>query len=206
MREIFAVIVFLAALTTSQNDAPPDPFGDNTTVALAGRLVETWRTIRGELAGDHALLGACVDSTKAKCAQARALWRIIDDAKQQHGLAVIGHINRAINFSIVPFEPSEWLTALDAMNGAADCQGYATAKYFALREAGIPAERVRLVIVHQRGHVEDHMVTAVWNDGIWLILDNGTLVTVPDTQTKYMPLFVLDDDGVRRYIAAPSVS
>jgi len=207
MREIFLVIVVSAALTTSQNDAPPDPFGGNTTAAFAGPLVESWQTVRGELAGDHALLSACVDSTKATCAEARTLWKIINDAKQEHdSLTVMRHVNRAINLSIVPFEPSEWLTALDAMNGAADCKGYATAKYFALREAGIPGDRLRLVIVHQRGHVENHMVTAAWNDGTWLILDNGTLVLLPDIETRYTPLFVLDDDGVRRYIPAASTS
>jgi predicted transglutaminase-like cysteine proteinase len=199
MREILATIIFLAALNTGNAGVPPDPFGGNTEVVFYGNLVTGWREVRDELIGDHAMLGACVDSTSAPCAQARTLWQIINDAKQQDGLARIGHINRAINMSIVPFEPSQWLTALEAIKGAGDCQAYATAKYFALREAGIAADRVRLVIVHERGYAENHMVTAVWYPGRWLILDNRTLTLSMDTESKYMPVFVLDDDGLRRY-------
>jgi predicted transglutaminase-like cysteine proteinase len=149
------------------------------------------------------MLGACLDSNTAPSAQARSMWKIINEAKDLRGSSRIGHINRAINMAIVAFEPSEWLTGLDAMNGAGDCQAYATAKYFALREAGIAAYRVRLVVVHDRGHIEDHMVTAVWHGGQWLILDNLTLTLVPDTASKYTPLFVLDGDGVRRFVVAP---
>jgi len=165
-----------------------------------GPLVESWRTVYGELAGDHALLGACVDSTSTGCGPPRTLWQIITEARDQEGLAIIGHINRTINLSITPFEPSEWLTPLDAVNAEGDCKAYATAKYFALIEVGIAADRVRLVIVHQRNHVEDHMVVAVYQDGRWLVLDDSTLTLVLDSDaSEYTPLFVLDDHGVRLF-------
>ncbi len=206
MRVIIAIIVFLAALASgSDPGVPPDPFGGNTGVVASGSLVTGWQAVRGELAGDHAMLGSCLNNDAAPCAQARTMSKIIDDARNQRGLARIGHINRAINMAIVPFEPSEWLTALDAINGAGDCQSYATAKYFALREAGIPVDRVRLLVVHERGHVEDHMITAVSLHGQWLILDNGTLVLLADTESKYTPLFVLSDGGVRRYLTGAPV-
>ena len=38
-------------------------------------------------------------------------------------------------------------------------------------------------------------VVAVWIDR-WLILDNRTLIMVPDDQTRYRPLYVLDLQGV----------
>jgi predicted transglutaminase-like cysteine proteinase len=177
-----------------------DPFGGNTVDVPQGPLVESWQTVYEELGGDHALLGACVDSTSSECGPTRTLWEIIAEARDQEGLAVIGHINRTINLSITPFEPSEWLTALDAINAEGDCKAYATAKYFALIEVGIPADRVRIVIVHQRNHVEDHMVVAVYQDDRWLILDDLTLALVQDTdESEYTPLFVLDNLGVRLF-------
>ena len=177
---------------------PIDPFGGNTVDVPQGPLVESWQTVYEEFGGDHALLGACVDSTSTECGPSRTLWEIIAEARDQEGLAIIGHINRTINLSITTFEPSEWLTALDAINAEGDCKAYATAKYFALIEVGIAADRVRLVIVHQHNHVEDHMVIAVYQDDRWLILDDLTLALVQDTdESKYAPLFVLDDDGVR---------
>ena len=65
---------------------------------------------------------------------------------------------------------------------------------------GIAADRIRLGIVHQRNHVEDHMVVAVYQGGRWLILDNLTLALVQDTdEAEYTPLYVLDDHGVRLF-------
>jgi predicted transglutaminase-like cysteine proteinase len=179
---------------------PIDPFGGNTVDVPEGPLVEGWQSVYEELGGDHALLGACVDSTSTECGPPRTLWEIIAEARDQEGLALIGHINRTINLSITPFEPSEWLTAIDAINAEGDCKAYSTAKYFALIEAGIAADRVRLVIVHQHEHIEDHMVVAVYQDERWLILDNLTLALVQDTdESEYTPLFVLDNHGVRLF-------
>ncbi len=87
---------------------------------------------------------------------------------------------------------------MEAINADGDCKAYATAKYFALIEAGMAPNRVRLVAVRQPGQPLDHLVVAAWVDR-WLILDNRTLIMVPDNQTRYTPLYVLDLQGVRGY-------
>ena len=199
-RTVLAAIALVIAMTGHLYARPIDPFGGNTVDVPQGPLVESWRIVYEELGGDHALLGACVDSTSAECGPSRTLWQIVAEAQHQEDLALIGHLNRTINLSITPFEPSEWLTALDAINAEGDCKAYSTAKYFALIEAGIAADRVRLVIVHQRNHVEDHMVVAVYQNDRWLILDDLTLALVQDTdESEYTPLYVLDDHGVRLF-------
>jgi predicted transglutaminase-like cysteine proteinase len=199
-RTILAAIAVVIGMTDCVYARPIDPFGGNTVDLPQGPLVQNWQTVYEELAGDHALLGACVDSPSTECRPSQTLWEIIAEARDREGLALIGHINRTINLSIVPFEPSEWLTALDAIDAEGDCKAYSTAKYFALREAGITADRVRLVIVHHRDHVEDHMVVAVYQEDRWLILDNLTLALVQDTDaSEYIPLFVLDNHGVRLF-------
>jgi hypothetical protein len=43
------------------------------------------------------------------------------------------------------------------------------------------------------------VVAALWQDR-WYILDNLTLVLVPDALSDYQPLLVLDDQGVRSYV------
>ena len=69
-------------------------------------------------------------------------------------------------------------------------------------ELGILADHVRLVIVHNRRHVEDHMVAAMYQDGEWIILDNLTNVLLRDWEkTDYEPLAVLDYKGARRYLS-----
>jgi predicted transglutaminase-like cysteine proteinase len=71
-------------------------------------------------------------------------------------------------------------------------------KYFVLRELGIPASHVRLLIVHAHHRNENHMVVAVYLEGQWLILDNLTLALLRDNdEVGFTPLFVLDNSGVR---------
>jgi predicted transglutaminase-like cysteine proteinase len=99
--------------------------------------------------------------------------------------------------------PANWVGPLEAItmkNG--DCKSYSLAKYAAAQEVGIPADHVRLVIVHQRVRNEDHMVVAVYQDGEWFILDNLTNVLDRDWQkADYEPLAILDYKGVRRYLS-----
>jgi predicted transglutaminase-like cysteine proteinase len=84
-----------------------------------------------------------------------------------------------------------------------DCKAYSLAKYAGAQELGISADHVRLVIVHNRRHGEDHMVAAVHQEGEWLILDNLTNVLLHDWEkVDYEPLAVLDYRGARRYLSA----
>ena len=71
--------------------------------------------------------------------------------------------------------PSELLRA-----GGGDCEDFATAKYFALRQLGVPAERLRLAYTRAfdaaRGRIEPHVV--LWyrstQDTEWRVLDSLT--------------------------------
>jgi predicted transglutaminase-like cysteine proteinase len=130
---------------------------------------------------------------------AATLLDIVTEAKRYHGKALIAHINRAINLLIRP-TPGAWVGALEVLRFAdGDCNSIA--KFFALHEAGVPPERVRLVIVRNHRRSEDHMVVAVYDEGALFILDNATMIVATDTEdaTHYTPLFVLDKAGVRRY-------
>lgn len=126
---------------------------------------------------------------------------VVDDARQYRGRALIGHLNRSVNLMIKP-SAGDWTSALDILKlGSGDCKDYSIAKYAALLRAGISATRIRLVIVHNIARKEDHMVVGVYDDGQWLLLDNLTMTLVKDGDRKgYVPLYVLDETGVRRYI------
>jgi predicted transglutaminase-like cysteine proteinase len=207
IRSTLIIAIFVATLsaTRSAHCASSDPFGNTTLQVASGPLLEKWFATINKLGRDHALFGACIDSEVAGCAAAQKLAAIIEDAKAQNGLAVLGHINRAINFEIKPVAQSDWLSPLEAINGGGDCKTYAISKYFALLEAGVAADHLRLVIVHARGQPGNHMVVAaLWQDH-WFILDNLTLMLVPDEVSEYVPLLVLDDKGMRSYVV-PAVN
>jgi predicted transglutaminase-like cysteine proteinase len=85
--------------------------------------------------------------------------------------------------------------------GSGDCKDYAIAKYAALLRAGLSPDRLRLIIVRNNARKENHMVVGVFEEGQWLLLDNLTMRLVKDTdRNDYVPLFLLDETGARRYI------
>jgi len=101
-----------------------------------------------------------------------------------------------------------WSPPLETLaTGRGDCEDYAIAKYVALTAAGVAAADVKLVVVRNLAANEDHAVAAVRFDGDWLVLDNRWLTLVKDLDMpKVVPLFVLDDHGVRQFAAASVAS
>ena len=89
-------------------------------------------------------------------------------------------------------------------HGAGDCEDYAIAKFTALRLAGVAADDLRIVIMHDTISGEDHAVAAARLDGHWLTLDNRRMAMVEDVAVRnYRPSFVIDQDGVRQYVDMP---
>jgi predicted transglutaminase-like cysteine proteinase len=131
--------------------------------------------------------------------------KIVEEARQNQGKALLAHLNRSINLMIKPTPFYGFLVGpLEAITTrSGDCKTYAIAKYAAVRVAGISPDHVRLVVVHSRRHSWDHMVAAVYQDDEWLILDNLTNVLLRDSEkTDYEPTMILDYKGIRRYSSA----
>ena len=76
------------------------------------------------------------------------------------------------------------------------------AKYVALQAAGVAPEDIELVVVRNTDTSENHAVVAVRLDGTWVILDNRRLALVPAREIRHAtPLFVIDEQGVRQFMA-----
>lgn len=198
---IFVMAVGLPA-PSKADDRPSDPFGDYTTdVNKDAPIVKTWDLLRYKMMIERGYFHKCLETKD--CPSIPALAKALDEIRQYQGKALLGHLNISVNLMIKP-APAVWMAPLEAItmkNG--DCKSYSVAKYAGAQELGISADHVRLVIVHNRRHGEDHMITAVYQDGEWLILDNLTNFLVRDSERKdYEPLAVLDYKGIRRYLSA----
>jgi predicted transglutaminase-like cysteine proteinase len=206
MRAVFVIIVAVVvsfAVAASADDRPSDPFGDHTIELKEGPLVEIWSAVRDELADDQLRTQSCVEFSKDPCPSVSTFVKIVDEARENDGKALLGHLNRSINLMIKP-APGDWTGPLETMKlGNGDCKAYSIAKYAAALEAGISPDRVRIVIVHNQQRHEDHMVTAIYENTRWLILDSLTMLLLQDSEkTDYEPLAVLDQTGVRSYLLA----
>ena len=190
-----------------------EPFGLFAAPLSEGGVVEKWLRVERKLDDERVQLALC-DGDRDRCASPAALrfLAIVDDARSREGRARLGEINRAINLSIRPMsdeaqygQPDVWSSPLVTFaHGAGDCEDYAIAKFVALRMAGISPDDLRIVIMRDTVHGEDHAVAAARLDGEWLMLDNRRMAMVADANTRnYRPLFVINQDGAMRYADAP---
>ena len=190
-----------------------EPFGLFTSALSAGGLREKWLGVQRSLDDEMVQLALC-DGDRERCVSPAALQflAIVDIARAREGRARLGEINRAINLAIRPMSDlaqygqiDVWTSPLVTLaQGAGDCEDYAIAKYVALRLAGIAADDLRIVIMHDTIRGEDHAVAAARLDGHWLTLDNRRMAMVEDSDVRnYRPTFVIDQHGVMRYDDAP---
>jgi len=186
-----------------------EPFTDVTAMMTEGPLMEKWLTVEARILDERAVLESCrADRSHCRSHEALDFLHIIEGAQAKTGLARLGEINRAINLAIRPGDDlanygviDYWSSPLETLaKGSGDCEDYAIAKLVALREAGIAAADVRLVIVRDSLRLEDHAVVAARDGERWLILDNRRLMMLPDTAlATYRPMFAIDEEGVRKY-------
>ncbi len=194
-------------------DPGAEPFGLFAAMLPEGPLPAKWREVERAVEAERATLAACRADPGTCDAPARQFLAIVALAASHEGRARLGRINRAINLAVRPVSDraqhgvdDRWTAPLATLAaGAGDCEDYAIAKLVALREAGVAADDLRLVILRDTAGAEDHAVAAARLDGRWLILDNRTLALVEDgALVKYRPLFALDAGGVRRLAAQPA--
>jgi predicted transglutaminase-like cysteine proteinase len=188
------------------------PFGLATTPMNDGDVAGKWKAVTARIASDNEILARCRTGALPCPAAAEKFLAIVRQGRAATDRARIGVINRAINLAIAPMSDlaqwgvaDRWSPPLETFaTGHGDCEDYAIAKYVALTAAGVAPEDVKLVIVRNIALDEDHAVVAVRLNGDWAMLDNRWLTLVADNAMRQVtPLFVLDDDGVRKF--APPV-
>jgi predicted transglutaminase-like cysteine proteinase len=190
-----------------------EPFGLFAQLLSEGGLRDKWLGVEHRLDDERVQLALC-DGDRDNCVSPAALQllAIVDIGRAREGRARLGEINRAINLAIHPMSDLAQYGQIDVWSSplvtfahaAGDCEDYAIAKYVALRLAGVTADDLRLVVLHDTIRGEDHAVAAARLDGHWLMLDNNRMAMVEDADVRnYRPLFVLDERGVMRYGEPP---
>jgi predicted transglutaminase-like cysteine proteinase len=186
-----------------------EPFGVFAYAIATGSLQEKWSKLKERIDDEMVQLALC-DGDREGCVSPAALklLAVVDQARTREGRARLGDTNRAINLAIKATGDGDadvWSSPLATFQrGAGDCEDYAIAKMAALRLAGIPADDLRIVVVRDTLHGEEHAVAAARLDGHWLMLDNRRMAMVEDDEARtYQPLFVLYQSAVMKYAGAP---
>ncbi|NUU35748.1 cysteine protease LapG [Pseudomonas sp. C2B4] len=126
------------------------------------------------------------------------------DAPERDQLnAVNRFFNQQLNFqddTRIWRQTDYWATPVESLiKGAADCEDYALAKYFSLRELGIPSDKLRITYVKALNQNQAHMVLTFYSSPTAdpLVLDNLISDIRPASQRKdLLPVYAFNAEGL----------
>lgn len=102
--------------------------------------------------------------------------------------------------SIVYGERDRWASLRDFLEKSGDCEDFAIAKYITLRQSGVPADAMQIVMVYDPAGAADHAILAVQYDAQIFVLDNRHDSIVPDERGHaYRPYFSFNEDTLWTY-------
>jgi predicted transglutaminase-like cysteine proteinase len=191
-----------------------EPFGLSAAPAPAGPMWIRWREFDTGVAQSADAISRCrAEPSTCSPAQTRLI-ALIDIARNADGRARFGLVNREVNLSIAYTSDATqhgasdvWSSALASLESRrGDCEDYAIVKYVTLREAGVPAEDLRLLVGRVASLGQAHAVLAARLDGHWLILDNRRMTMIEDERASDLqPLFAFDSIGVKQFAGRENI-
>lgn len=167
-------------------------------------MTAKWKSLQAIVALETRIIALCRQLPDACPPSTARFLAIVDAAREETGRVRAGLINRAVNLAIRFSRDTTQFGAADVWqsplmtfaSGSGDCEDYAIAKYFALREAGMSIDDLKIVVVHDARIGEDHAVTAARIGGEWFILDNRRTALLTDAQASdFKPLIALGDEA-----------
>lgn len=182
-----ALVVILSLLAPVTAEAA-FRFEDGVYLGSADLLAD-WSGALARARAQQSELDACF-ADEARCdRRLRGLHLLVKRARALDRDRQVRLVNRYVNkrryrrdrraevASALSAEPvevrSRWSTLVEFMRQGGDCEDYATSKYQLLRELGVPATDLRVVVVYDRGSREHHAVLAVRQpDGSAWLLDS----------------------------------
>lgn len=88
-----------------------------------------------------------------------------------------------------------WAAPVDFFKKSGDCEDYAIAKYFALRDLGFPASQMRMVVIKDTLRNVEHAVTVVYLENEAWVLDNLSNVVMSHRRlSHYRPQLSVNEE------------
>lgn len=89
-----------------------------------------------------------------------------------------------------------WESPLQFFTRNGDCEDYAISKFLSLRAAGVPGDRLRIVVLNDMNLGVLHAVLVVLEGGRWWVLDNQISQVIPADQVRhYRPVYSINETG-----------
>lgn len=159
-----------------------------------------WKRVVSEAPQELALLGNCTAGVQG-CPDAAITWQAL--LEQGHDVSErkqLQKVNARLNRWPYRMDPEAygvfdyWATPLEFLRQSGDCEDFCIVKYYALREMGFAAERLRIVVVRDTIRNVTHAVLRVQLADKAVILDNlSDLVVSQDKYGHYHPQYSVNE-------------
>jgi predicted transglutaminase-like cysteine proteinase len=186
---------------------------DEPETFLAEALdLPAWAHALERHAGERPVISACLADEEACEGRLKALRHVIQKGAGLKPDDQLRLVNRYINrrryrrdrkeMSLSVAEGgqaklrNQWSTLLEFLNRGGDCEDYATAKYFLLREMGFNAGDMRIVVTYDRSVRAHHAVLAIRrpDDSSWLLESDNRILK--KRQRGYRFVYAINEDGI----------
>lgn len=192
-RDIGVPALVLAFLLLAPVPAEADFRFDEGVYLGSSQLLADWADTLARARRQAPAVAACIDDEDRCDGRMRGVHTIVARARDLDLERQIRLVNRYVNnhryrrdrtgrieSTVAAGEVrvrSRWSTLSEFMRRGGDCEDYATSKYMLLRELGIPAADLRVVVVFDRSTREHHALLAVrQEDGSAWLLDSDDRV------------------------------
>ncbi len=206
MRTPFAILL---AILMPFWAAIPLAAADNTTMLPVAfeRSDSMWLAARISILSSV----ACVTTDHDSCSS-KAVTQLVTGLADATPKFKLEAVNRWVNSrSYVPDAANwktfdYWANISEFLQRGGDCEDYAIAKYSLLRALGLPAEKMRLLIVDDRRKREIHAVLAIDTNNGTVLLDNqnGEILYASDVR-HYVPRVAINEKHLWRMADMPLV-
>lgn len=191
----------LQDLMKSTREAGQALFGSTEISAEKLTALPQWARVLAKMKTERKQFRACLDSEAACTGAGLRSWReVVAETKGKPQLEVLKTVNGYFNrwpyridrelYGVSEF----WATPQEFMKRSGDCEDYAIAKFFVLRDLGYANEDLRIVILMDRIRRIGHAVLAVYAMGDILILDSLTdLIFSHRKYRHYVPQYSMNE-------------
>ncbi len=176
-------------------------FGSTEFRSDSLRGLPHWRNVLARMKREHATFTRCFADVADCGSESQRAWRRM--IRESAGLSrreKLNKVNRFFNRS--PYRRDReaygrrehWASPSEFLTSSGDCEDYAIAKFFALRQLGFGSDELRVVILWDEIRALGHAVLAVYEGDEILILDNLTQKIVPHARFgHYIPQYSMNE-------------
>ena len=200
-------------LIRSTQGRPTGSFGSMEIAVKpqSGASAPQWQSVMARMAAERTGLRACLADARKCSSRGTAEWAaMVRAARGQDRMSQLALVNAFFNrfpyrTDLELYRTAEyWAAPAEFLARSGDCEDYAVAKFFTLRELGFNNTDLKVVAVFDNTRRIGHAILRASLAGQSYVLDNLTPNVLPESRFRhYKALYAMNESGTWVEVPAP---